>query len=90
MASEKFPKLAVDVVKHLNIPFGVVINRDGIGNKKVEIYCKNEKIPIIMKIPERKKIANLYSKGIALVSDSHEWNEMFSLVFNRLQEEVKK
>jgi len=83
-------KLAIDVVRHLNIPFGVVINRDGIGNKKVETYCQNEKIPILLKIPERKKIANLYSKGIAFASESHEWNEMFSLVFNRLQEEVKK
>jgi len=36
-------KLAIDVVRHLNIPFGVVINRDGIGNKKVETYCQNEK-----------------------------------------------
>ena len=83
-------KLAVDVVRHLNIPFGVIINRDGIGNNKVEVYCQNEKIPILLKIPDRKKIAHLYSKGIAFVSESHEWNEMFSLVFNRLQEEVKK
>ena len=83
-------KLAVDVVRHLDIPFGVVINRDGIGNKKVEDYCQNEKIHILLKIPDRKKIAHLYSKGIALVSESHEWNEMFSLVFNRLREEVKK
>ena len=83
-------KLAVDVVRHLNISFGVVINRDGIGNKKVEVYCQNEKIPILLKIPDRKKIAHLYSKGIAFVSESHEWNEMFSLVFNRLREEVKK
>ena len=83
-------KLAVDVVRHLNIPFGVIIKRDGIGNNKVEVYCQNEKIPILLKIPDRKKIAHLYSKGIAFVSESHEWNEMFSLVFNRLQEEVKK
>jgi len=83
-------RLAIDVVRHLNIPFGVIINRDGIGNKKVEVHCQNEKIPIIMKIPDRKKIAHLYSKGIALVNESHEWKEMFSLVFNRLKEEVKQ
>jgi MinD superfamily P-loop ATPase len=83
-------KLAVDVVRHLNIPFGVVINRDGIGNKKVENYCKNQKIPILLKIPNRKLIAHLYSKGNALVSESYEWNEMFSYVFNLLREEIKK
>jgi len=67
-------KLAVEVTRHLNIPFGVIINRDGIGDKKVELYCKSENIPVLLKIPERKKIAHLYSKGIALVSESHEWH----------------
>jgi len=82
-------KLAVEVVRHLYIPFGVIINREGIGDNRVEFYCKRENIPILLKIPERKKIANLYSKGIALVNESHEWHEMFGLVFNRIKEEVK-
>jgi len=82
-------KLAVEVVRHLHIPFGVIINRDGIGDNRVELYCKNEHIPVLLKIPERKKIAHLYSKGIALVNESHEWHEMFGLVFNRIQERVR-
>jgi len=82
-------KLAVDVVRHMYIPFGVIINRDGVGDKKVELYCQNEKIPVLLKIPERKKTAYLYSKGIALASESHEWHEMFGMVFNRIKEEVK-
>jgi MinD superfamily P-loop ATPase len=83
-------KLAVKVVKHLNIPFGVIINRDGIGDNKVELYCQNGNIPVLLKIPERKTIANLYSKGIALVNKSYEWREMFSLVFNKIKEEVNR
>ena len=81
-------KLAVEVVKHLNIPFGVVINRDGIGDENVATFCQDHHIPILLKIPERKEIAHLYSKGIDLVQKSHEWHEMFSLVFHRIQEEV--
>jgi MinD superfamily P-loop ATPase len=83
-------KLAVEVVRHLNIPFGVVINRDDIGDKKVEVYCGDENIPVLLKIPDRKKIANLYSKGIALVNESYKWNEMFGQVFSQIKEEVKK
>jgi MinD superfamily P-loop ATPase len=83
-------KLAVEVMKHQHIPFGVVINRDGIGDKRVEIYCQQNHIPILLKIPERQKIALLYSKGIALASESYEWKEMFGLVFNSIQEQVKK
>ena len=82
-------KLAVKVVRHFNIPFGVVINRDGIGDKKAEEFCKNQNIPILLKIPERKKIAQLYSKGIALVNESYEWQEMFKEVFNKISDEVK-
>jgi len=83
-------KLAVEVVRHLNIPFGVIINRDGIGDKKVETYCKNENISVLLKIPERKKIAYLYSKGDTLVGGSYEWREMFGLVFEKIEEEIKK
>jgi len=83
-------KLAVEVVRHLNITFGVIINRDGIGDKKVEIYCKNENIPILMKIPERKKIANLYSEGIALVNAVSEWHEMFYQMFDQIRKGVRK
>ena len=83
-------KLAVEVVRHLNIPFGVIINRDGIGDNKVEFYCKKENIPVLLKIPERKKIAHLYSKGIALVNESHEWHELFGLVYNWIKEEADK
>ena len=81
-------KLAVEVVRHLNIPFGVIINRDGIGDTKVEQYCHNENIPILLKIPEKKMIANLYSKGIPLVSKSFEWKEMFAQVFDKIQKKV--
>jgi MinD superfamily P-loop ATPase len=82
-------KLAIEVVRHLNIPFGVIINRDGIGDNKIEAYCKKEKIPVILKIPERKKIAQLYSKGIPLVKEVYEWQEMFALVFERIQEGIR-
>ncbi len=82
--------LAIEVVKHLRIPFGVVINRDGIGDTRIETYCKEEKIPVLLKIPERQKIAFLYSKGIALVHEAYEWHEMFALLFNRIKADVRK
>jgi MinD superfamily P-loop ATPase len=83
-------KLAVEVVRHLRIPLGVIINRDGIGDKKVEVYCQKKNIHVLLKIPERQKIALLYSKGIALANEAYEWQEMFGLVFNRIKDEVKK
>ena len=43
-----------------------------------------------LKIPDRKKIAYLYSKGIPLVKESYEWREMFSLAFDKIKEELNK
>lgn len=56
-------KLAVETVRELNKKFGVVINRFGTGNNNVELYCEKENIPIIAKIPDKREIAELYSKG---------------------------
>jgi len=83
-------KLAVDVVRHLNIPFGVIINRDGVGDKKAELYCQQEKIPVLMKIPHSKEIAQLYSKGIPFVRELSIWREEFVKLFKKISEEVKK
>jgi MinD superfamily P-loop ATPase len=74
----------------MKIPFGVIINRDGIGDNKVELFCNNENIQVLLKIPERQKIAYLYSKGISLANESNEWHEMFGLVFDKINNEVNK
>jgi MinD superfamily P-loop ATPase len=79
-------KLAVEVARHLNIPFGVIINRDGIGDQQVETFCQHEKIPILMRIPHRGAIAYLYSKGVPLVNESYEWRQMFLGVIDKIHE----
>jgi len=69
----------------LNIPFGVIINQDGIGDEKAEIYCQNENIPILLKIPHSDEIAHLYSKGIPFVKEEDEWQKMFADVFEKIK-----
>ena len=62
-------KLAVETMKELKKPHGVVINRFGIGDVKVEEYCLENDIPIIAKIPNSRKIAELYSVGKLLYKE---------------------
>jgi MinD superfamily P-loop ATPase len=80
-------KLAVEVVKHLNIPFGVIINRDGIGDDRVEKFCMASNIPILMKIPQNEDIARLYSNGKPFVLEMPEWKEKFVQLFDKIQSE---
>jgi len=56
-------KLAVETMRKLEKPIGVVINRYDIGNSDVESYCKQQKIPILTKIPFDLQIAGYYSRG---------------------------
>ncbi len=77
--------LAVKLVRTLGIPFGVIINRDGIGDNRVETYCQKEGIKILMKIPHDREIAQLCSEGIPFVKKMPEWQERFLEIFEKIK-----
>jgi MinD superfamily P-loop ATPase len=56
-------KLAVEMVRALGVPFGVAVNRVGTGDHAVFGYCASERIPVLLKIPNDRKIARAYSRG---------------------------
>jgi MinD superfamily P-loop ATPase len=71
-------RMAVEVARgELGLPFGVVINRDGVGDQGVDEYCAAEGIPIWMRIPLERRIAEAYSEGIPLVEAAPEYRERF-------------
>ncbi len=76
--------LAVEVMRKLNIPCGVIINRSGSGDKKIEEYCENENIPILMKIPFSREIAVLYSKGLSIVDNIPGFKDRFKNLYSTL------
>jgi MinD superfamily P-loop ATPase len=78
-------KIAVQVLRNMAVPLGVVINRAGVGDKKVYDYCKEEGIRMLMEIPYQRKIAELYSRGIPFSIEMPEWTERFQ----RLYDEIK-
>ena len=80
--------LAIDMLNKLSIPSGVVINRDGAGDSKVEDYCHKEGIPILLRIPLNIEIAQLYSKGITLVEGMPQWREAFIKLYNDIEQIV--
>ena len=81
--------LAVEVVRELDIPCAVVINRDGVGYDKVESYCQEQGIPVLLKIPLDRKIAFLYSKGIPLIEGMPRRREEFLRLFQNIDTVVK-
>jgi MinD superfamily P-loop ATPase len=78
-------KITVQVLKDLGVPMGIVINRAGLGDRKVYEYCEKEGIPLLMEIPFSKKIAELYSRGVPFVAEMPEWKEKFLEVRDKIK-----
>jgi MinD superfamily P-loop ATPase len=78
-------KLAVEAVKLLGIPYGLVINRSTIGNSDVRVYAEENKIPILMEIPFDRKIAEAYSTGKLIVEAMPQWKSAFLELYARIK-----
>lgn len=76
--------LAVDMVRELQIPFGVVINRQGSGDERVHYYCEKENIPVLLEIPDDRRIAEAYSRGTLMVDAFPEYRELFQSLIEKL------
>ncbi len=81
-------KIAVDIVRKFKIPFGVIINKDGIGDESVDEFCKKERIKVLMRIPHDEEIARYYSKGIPFVTKMDEWKERFIKLYEEIKDEA--
>ena len=78
-------QLAVEAVKLLGIPSGLVINRSDIGYDRVRTYAEQENLPILMEIPFDRRIAEAYSKGKLIVEEMPEWKEKFLGLYRQIE-----
>ena len=83
-------KLAVDVAHELQIPTGVVLNRceshspDGRYSSNVEAYCQTEDLPIFLRIPFEREIAEGIAQGKTLVEIYPETKSSFQRLFTQM------
>ncbi|MCG8615526.1 MAG: ATP-binding protein [Desulfobacterales bacterium] len=77
--------LAVEAVRLLGIPHGLVINRAGMGNDDVRNYADRENIPVLMEIPFDRRIAAAYSRGDLLVDALPEYKDQFISLYQRIK-----
>ena len=86
-----YPALAVEIFHNFTLMHDDLMDKSDIRRNYPTVHKKwEENIAVLLKVPERKEIANLYSKGVALVNEVHEWHEMFGLVFKKILKEVQK
>jgi MinD superfamily P-loop ATPase len=81
-------KLAVELTQELNIPRGVIINRDGIGDDRVENYCSEAGIPILMRVPFDLEISRETAQGKSLIEIRPEYQRKFIDLFQYILEQT--
>jgi MinD superfamily P-loop ATPase len=84
-------RLTVQVARdELGLPVGVVVNRDGVGDAGVDKYCTAEGIPILMRIPLDRRIAEAISGGVALTEALPEYRPRFLDLYQQIAAKVAR
>ncbi len=78
-------KMAVELVKKFEIPFGLIINKYDEGNTCLDEYVNKKDINVLGHIPYRKVAAKTYSKGEMLVNIP-EYKRVFENIARNIEE----
>jgi len=81
-------KLAVELVRKLNLPMGVVVNKSGLGGTLINDYCQSENIDLLLEIPHDKWVAETYSKG-HLITEDDRYKKIFTKLYHDILEILK-
>ena len=79
-------QIAVQVARdELGLPVGVVVNRDGVGDDGVDRFCASANVPILLRIPFDRRIAEAYSVGTLWVDVLPEYREPLRSLLSELK-----
>jgi MinD superfamily P-loop ATPase len=83
-------KQAVNTLRTIDKPHGIIVNRSGIGDKAVYTYLEEEKIPLLLEIPFDRSVAEGYSKGDIIARYEPVWQSRFIFLFDSICQQVWK
>ncbi len=55
--------LAIETLRQMALPFGAIVNRANGEQNPIAAYCAAEGIPLLLQIPEDRRVAQAYSRG---------------------------
>jgi len=75
---------AYGLTQELDIPAGLIINRDGIGNADVDAYCEEVDLPVLLRIPLERVIGEGIAQGKSLLDIHPEYEADFQALYERI------
>ncbi|WP_291327941.1 ATP-binding protein [Desulfovibrio sp. UCD-KL4C] len=77
--------LAVQLLNTLKQPYGVIINRSGMGDERVEKYLAEKEIPLLGTLPHSREAASIYSSGGLLYDSIPGFKDQFAKIWSSIQ-----
>ncbi len=77
--------LAHQMAEKLRAPCGVIINRCDIGDGEVEAYCFKYNLPVLLKIPFDRQLAEFYARGEPVSLSLPKWRSLFYGLFRSIK-----
>ena len=79
-------KIAVELLNELRKPYGVIINKAGLGDHRVYNFLNENKIELLGEIPFNRKYAESYSTGALLNNIPHDMLEVYRNIADKIVE----
>lgn len=81
-------KLTIDILRELKKPFGVIVNKSGLGNNDVYEYLNHENIELLGEIPFSQEYASQYAVGKLLNDVPKEMKKQYKLISRKLERRI--
>ncbi len=81
-------RMAVEVVRTMEIPMGVVLNKYDPSFREMDEYIEREGLKVLMRVPFDKKIAYHYSKGELFTKYISGWRDKFWRMYEEIKEMI--
>jgi len=81
-------KLAVETVRKLKIPFGVLINRADVGDERTKQYCQLERIEVLADIPDDRQVAEAYSRGEMICAAITKYQGLYGDLLSKIETRI--
>ena len=81
-------KLAVDMVRALQLPLAVVINRADVGDDRTAQYCRQQHIEILAEIPDDRRVAEAYSRGEMACDVIPKYQDLYGTLLTELEKRI--
>jgi MinD superfamily P-loop ATPase len=79
-------KMVVEMLGNMKIPFGVVVNKAGLGNDEIYEYCSEKNIEVLENIPFSEEIAKMYAIGEMMCTGNEKYNLYFKNIISKIMD----